>query len=99
MRHQPLAYVSDNDWVDMLRRFVVGRCGWTGTGEEMMVVAIVDPDCNIGTVTEPDLPPREIVVDRQLIVAATLEDEHWFFQCRGRRRRIVAPQVAPIRSR
>ena len=97
MRRQPVGDVGNHGWIDMLRRFVFRRCGWTSARKEEMVVGVVDTDRDIGSLTEARLPPGEIVLDSHLIVAATLEDEHRFAQRRSSSDRVVVSQVKPIR--
>src|SRR5690242_16122020 len=87
IRCQPRGDIGDNGWVNVLCRFVFRGRGWTRAGEEEMVVGVVDTDRDIGALTDARLPSREIILDRHLTVAATLEDEHWSIQRRRSRNR------------
>ncbi len=66
----PVGDIGDDGWIDILGGSVLERGGRTGSGEELVVVGLVDPDGDVVAVTEAVLPAGEVVGDGDLIVAS-----------------------------
>jgi len=64
-----------------------------------VVVCVVDADDNVWLMSKVVLPTREVIVDGHLVVAAALQDEHRFMQCRSGRAGVVITKIYPVRRR